>query len=94
MGAGRVVNMFAVRSVTWNSDGSVTLDFMLSADIKKNGLHMTRTLTIPSDTNYADEVDAVGQAVSDLLIDALEDLIGSEPDPAGFSDYDEDEDDE
>lgn len=83
--------LYAIRKVEFNNDGGLTIEFLMAPDIKKNGLVMARMLTIPPTADYAEEFDAVCDALNTLLFDALDDVINTEPASAPFED-DEDDD--
>lgn len=81
---------FAVKGITFLPDGSAVIEFLLGADFKANGVHMTRTLTVPAAGQYDDEIDDVIKAASELLVDVLEDFNAMEPiDPDDNEDEDE-----
>lgn len=68
-----------MKGVTFLPDGGAVIEFLLGADFKANGVHMTRTLTVPAAGQYDDEIDAARDAASELLVDVLEDFNGMEP---------------
>lgn len=80
---------FDVRSLTFQTDGSIAIEYVGKTDFKANGLSQQHVLLIPSGSDYEDELGAVTEAVLELLADALDDLgrvpnfdftIGTEPD--------------
>jgi len=70
---------YALQNVKFFRDGSVEVEFVLSPDVKENGLALRRTLYVPAARNWDDEIDAIYDAVSALVFDAMEDVTTSTP---------------
>lgn len=81
---------YALQNLKFFRDGAVEIEFVLSPDVKQNGLAMRRTLYVPAAKNWDDEIDAIYDAVSALVFDAMEDVTTSTPATLIADDDDED----
>lgn len=96
MGPSMDLNRVLVRSVTFEADGSVVLEYCIPAkDARANGVVLNHILSVPFGDEYDDEIDAVQDAALHLISDVLEDLPTLEPyrPPAPDDDDDDDDDD-
>lgn len=63
-----------IRSVTFQKNGDVGIEFVDTNNCKKNGLQIDQVLFIPYGKDYDDEIDAILDAVREAIEDALEDF--------------------
>ena len=89
--------MRVVRSVSFNQQGDMAVEFTDTDNLKTNRMQMDSILYIPYGHDYDDEIDAVTDAVHAALVDALEDfphLKVFEPRPVRAADEPDESDDE
>ena len=85
---------FIIRSLTFQLDGSVAIEYVRQRDFKQNGLQIHHVVLIPGDSDYDDEITAVREAAEAALVDALEDLETAEPFDFSKDDDDDTDDDD
>lgn len=80
MSGGIPVSRVLLRSVGFQEDGSVVLEYCIpSQDARENGVILNHVMAVPYGGDYSDEIDAVTNAVIALIDDVLEDLPNLEP---------------
>ena len=99
MSQGIDITRVLVRSVVFNPDNSVVLEYCIPAqDARANGVVLNHVLSIPYGDDYDNEIDDVLDVVLHLISDVLEDLPHLEPirphEPASSADDEDDEDDD
>jgi hypothetical protein len=81
--------------VSFLPNGAIGIEYVNTADCKENGMQKDNTLFIPAGKDYDDEIEAIRDAVSAALEDALEDFDGLPVyDPKKYVDDDDDEDED
>lgn len=70
---------FDIRSMTFQLDGSVAIEYIGARDFKANGLQVQHVVLIPSDSDYDDELEELREVSNRVLKDAIEDLDTAEP---------------
>lgn len=70
---------YDIRSMTFQVDGSVAIEYIGKTDFKSNGLQVQHVLLIPADSDYDGELDELRDVAHRVLRDAIEDLNTVEP---------------
>lgn len=84
-----------VRSVAFQPDDSVVLEYCIpDQDARENGVVLNHVMSVPYGKDYDGEVDAVRDAVLELIDDVLEDLPHLAPLGVAQPDDEDDDDDD
>ena len=65
---------FDIRSITFQSDGSIAIEYIGLTDFKANGLQLQHVALVPAGEDYDDEIEAVHEAALELVRDVVDDL--------------------
>jgi hypothetical protein len=64
-----------IQNISFDGDGNMEVAYYIpAADVKAPGLAKMTTLVIPKGYEYDDEMDAVYEAATHLVLDILEDF--------------------